>query len=159
MSTYFGEVPLTSPVGVGSSTDMKMVDLERVEVLKGPQGTLYGSGSIGGTVRNIPVAPKLDTFEGKLNVGYSAMSHSNDDNHKLEGVLNIPLIEDTLALRAVAYRFDTGGYIDRISTPEIEAIAANVGTTVNTEKDLGAHTYTGGRASLLWQSNDRLNFN
>lgn len=161
VGAYFGEVPLTSPTGTGgfgsgSSTDMKMVDLERVEILRGPQSTLYGSGAMAGTIRSIPVAPKLNTFEGKVDVGYSGVSHSNDDSHKLVGVLNLPLIDDTLALRVVAYRFDTAGYIDRISTPESEALAASAGTTADTDKDVGEHTYTGGRATLLWEATDQL---
>ena len=59
--------------------------------------------------------------------------------------------------RAVAYRFDTAGYIDRVSTPSTEALATSIGATVNTDKDVArGHTYTGGRATLRWQATDRL---
>jgi len=163
VSTYFGEVPLTHPVkggglGGGSSTDLKLVDVERVEVLRGPQGTLYGSGSMGGTVRNIPVAPNLSQFEGKLKAGFFDTADSSDSSHKLEGVFNVPLIEDELALRVVAYRHDNAGYIDLIDTPEIQAVAAAGATTVQVEDDYNPHTYTGGRANLLWQASDELSF-
>ena len=68
-----------------------MVDLERVEILRGPQGTLYGSGAMGGTVRNIPAAPEFNELSGKFDVGYGLTSHSNDSsNNKLTGVLNLP---------------------------------------------------------------------
>ena len=69
---------------------MKLVDMERVEVLRGPQGTLYGSGSLSGTVRNIPVAPNLTQVEGKLDVGFSDMADSGETSNKMVGVLTSP---------------------------------------------------------------------
>ena len=157
VSAYFGEIPLTSPVGVGSSSDMKMVDLQRVEILRGPQGTLYGSGAMGGTVRNIPNSPNLNELEAKIDFGYGTVDSSGDNNSKMVGVLNLPLVDDTLALRAVAYRFENAGVVDSVSSPSTEALAASVGATVSTKKDVDSHTYTGGRATLLWQASDRLN--
>ncbi|MCT2533452.1 TonB-dependent receptor [SAR92 clade bacterium H231] len=156
VSSYLGEVPLTYSVGGGSSTDMKLVDLARVEVLKGPQGTLYGSGAMGGTIRNIPNTPQLNQVEGKIDVGYGISSGSDDTNNRLVAVANLPLVDDALALRIAAYRFDTAGYIDRVSTSVIEDFAASRGLTVDSSKDLAGHTYTGGRASLLWQANSDL---
>ena len=91
VSTYFGEVPFTNPLRFGTA-DMKLVDIERIVVLRGPQGTLYGSGSLGGTVRNIPNAPDLNEFEGKIDLGYSQTAHSDDDNDKIVGVVNLPLL-------------------------------------------------------------------
>jgi len=166
VSSYFGEVPLTPSIGGGgfaqlggSSTDMKMVDLKRVEVLKGPQGTLYGSGSMGGTVRNIPNAPELNQLEGYVDMGYGITSNSNEGNNKLVGVLNLPLVDDSLALRLVGYRFDNSGYIDRVSEPKVEALAAVTGLSIDLSEGLGGHTYTGGRASLLWQPSERMKLN
>ena len=156
VSTYFGEVPLTNSSRFGFSTDMKLVDMERVEVLRGPQGTLYGSGALGGTVRNIPVAPNLSEMEVKLDVGYGFTSGSGDNDNKVVGVFNLPLIEDTLALRMSVYRFEKAGYIDLISTTEKEELATATETTVATGKDRGGQTYTGGRANLLWQANEQL---
>ena len=129
VSTYFGEVPLSNPVAVfAGSSDLKLVDMERVEVLRGPQGTLYGSGAMGGTVRNIPMAPNLSEMEGSVEVGYSTMDESDDNSNKVVGVLNVPLVEDKLALRVAAYRFDNAGYIDHVSSPAIESLAARTGT-------------------------------
>ena len=136
VSSYFGEIPLSSPVGQGHSTDIKMVDLARVEVLRGPQGTLYGSGAMAGTVRNIPNAPDLNEFGGSVDVGYNATSKSDDGSNKIIGVLNVPLIEGALALRVAAYRYDVAGYVDRVSTPEDVALAASRGLTVSTKRML-----------------------
>src|SRR5690606_25430421 len=76
VGSYFGEVPVT---GLGpqvnanqaGNADIKMVDIERVEILRGPQGTLYGSGTMGGTVRIIPKAPNLQRMEGSFGTEYS----------------------------------------------------------------------------------------
>ena len=66
---YLGEMPMGG--SWKSAVDISLVDIERIEVLKGPQGTLYGSSALGGTVRNIPVAPNLDALEGNINVNVS----------------------------------------------------------------------------------------
>ena len=159
VSTYFGEVPLTDSVSSsgeigGSSADLKLVDLERVEVLKGPQGTLFGSGAMGGVIRNVPAAPKLNVLEGDLTAGLAVMSDSDDLSNTLTGAVNLPLVEDRLALRVVGYRFDTAGYIDRVSTPPVEAASATAGLPVDEREDTNGHSYVGGRASLLWQATD-----
>ena len=118
--SYLGELPISSPVAT-YATDIKLVDLERVEVLRGPQGTLFGASSLGGVVRNIPVAPKLDQMEGKLDIGTSAVAHSDDLSNKIVGVVNLPLVEDTLALRVAAYRYDNAGYIDMLVVLRLKA--------------------------------------
>ena len=153
--SYLGEVPLTD-VYQNLALDMKLVDMDRVEVLRGPQGTLFGGGSLAGAVRNIPVAPKLDNTEVILETGFSTPSHSNDLGNKLVGIVNIPLVEGELALRVAAYRYDNPGYIDRISTPDAEQRAIVTGGMVEVAEDVNSSTYTGGRASLLWQAMDKL---
>ncbi|MBL8265607.1 TonB-dependent receptor plug domain-containing protein, partial [Steroidobacter sp.] len=82
VATYFGETPTTNSAGLGggSNVDLKLVDIERVEVLRGPQGTAFGNSSLGGAVRTIPVAPKLNAAEGKVGVGYSVTSGTGGDN-------------------------------------------------------------------------------
>ncbi len=158
VGSYFGEVPLTSPLsGIqGSvSTDLKLVDMERVEVLRGPQGTLYGNGAMGGLIRNIPKAPNLNEIEGTLEIGSGFTARSDDDNTKLVGVLNIPLVENKLAARLVAYRFEQAGYVDWVSTPLSEGGAARTGTQVDLAEDAGNALYRGARASLLWQPTER----
>ncbi len=154
VSTYFGEVPLTLPFSLGISTDLKLVDMERVEVLRGPHGTIYGNGPMGGTVRNVPVAPNLGKFEGKLDLGYSVTDNSGGSNNKAVGIVNLPLIKDELALRLVGYRHDNAGYVDLVSTPEMESLAAETGTSVNVREDTAGLVFTGARASLLWQKSE-----
>lgn len=90
----------------------RVVDLERIEVLRGPQGTLYGARSMGGTVRLITVAPDLETFSGRAHV----LGSSTEDggfNYGVDGALNVPIIEGVAGLRAVAYHQDNAGFIDR----------------------------------------------
>ena len=73
VATYFGETSTTASAGLtgGSNVDIKLVDIDRVEVLRGPQGTTFGSSSLGGAVRIIPAAPKLDEFGGEVAANYS----------------------------------------------------------------------------------------
>lgn len=167
---YLGDVPLT---GVLYTPDLRMVDLERVEVLRGPQGTLFGSGTFAGAVRNIPHAPVLNAFEGGFKSTYSNTSKAGGDNYKFEGVVNIPVVEDKLALRAVAYRHDDSGYYKGIAgtvlaeggdlTPSVSAadsVAFWGGADLYQNKsDINHATNTGGRVSLLWQATDDLTFN
>src|ERR1700729_1586013 len=91
--------------------DIYAVDIERVEVLEGPQGTLYGAGAEAGAVRYITNKPKLDVTEGIFNGGYGTTAHG-DPNASFDATLNLPLIPDTLAVRAVFYDDHRGGYIN-----------------------------------------------
>jgi len=91
--------------------DVYAADLERIEVLEGPQGTLFGAGAQAGVVRYITNKPKLNVTEGDVEAGYGTTAHG-DPNSDLTAVLNLPLIPDTLAVRAVIYSDRRGGYID-----------------------------------------------
>ena len=162
VGVYFGETPITglgsnSSSGSSGNGDIKLVDIERIEVLRGPQGTLYGSGSMGGTVRVLPNKPNLEEIEGSVASRFSQTAEKGGDNTMLQGVLNIPLIEDTLAIRAVAYQFDNSGYIENVGStyaPLVGAIAAGGG--VDDRGDVGADKYTGLRLTTLWQPTDEL---
>ena len=117
---YFGEVPLAGLAAQSGSADLKMIDLERVEVLRGPQGTLFGSSSLAGAVRNIPNAPNTEELAGQISkLVIQILPNSEVSNTKVEGVINIPLIDDILAVRAVAYRHDTSGYIKNIAGTQL----------------------------------------
>ena len=133
-----------------------MVDIERIEVIKGPQGTLFGSNSLGGLVRTIPNAPNLNDISGNLKLDVSTQDESDDTNHSVTGVFNIPLIEDQLALRIAAYNFSEAGYIDIVSSPDEDAIAAATGATAIVKDDSNSSTNKGVRASLLWQPTENL---
>lgn len=93
--------------------DLDLFDLNRVETLRGPQGTLFGSGSIGGTLRYITNQPEMDTFEGKIEANFNTVTDGGTGNH-IKGMLNVPLINDTLAMRTVFYRTGYAGFIDAL---------------------------------------------
>ena len=93
--------------------DIYAADLNRIEVLEGPQGTLFGAGAEAGAVRYITNEPKLDKFEAQVKAGYGTTAHG-DQNNDLTAVLNLPLIADTMAVRGVIYSDRRGGYIDNV---------------------------------------------
>ena len=93
--------------------DIYAADLNRIEVLEGPQGTLFGAGAEAGVIRYITNEPKLDVTEGSVKAGYGMTAHG-DPNTDVTAVLNLPLIADTLAVRAVIYDDSRGGYIDNV---------------------------------------------
>ena len=93
--------------------DIYAADLNRIEVLEGPQGTLYGAGAEAGVIRYITNEPKLDKFEANVKAGWSATA-GGDPNTDLTAVVNFPLIQDKLGLRAVVYSDSRGGYIDNV---------------------------------------------
>ena len=160
VGVYLGEVSL-SHIGTGANgnaVDIKLVDIERVEVLRGPQGTLFGSGTMGGAVRNIPNAPNLTEVESELQVGFSDLDGADRLNNKITGVVNIPLVENQLALRIAAYRFENRGYVDMVSDsdPSKVVIANDFGGVLNNRTEVGGNEFAGVRASLLWQPADNL---
>ncbi len=93
--------------------DIYAADLNRIEVLEGPQGTLFGSGAEAGVIRYITNEPKLNVTEGNIEAGYGVTAHGNP-NSDLTAVLNLPLIADTMAVRGVIYSDQRGGYIDNV---------------------------------------------
>ncbi|MCT2534103.1 TonB-dependent receptor [SAR92 clade bacterium H231] len=159
---YFGETPLTglsaaSAGETGGSADIKLVDIQRIEVLRGPQGTLYGASAMAGTVRVIPHAPNLQEVEGKVATSFSSTGQQGGSNTMIQGILNVPLIEDKLAIRAVAYRFDNSGFIDNVGASQPDnLIAATVpnGGFVQDRNDVGGDEYTGFRLTALWKPTD-----
>ena len=110
VALYLDEQPLAQP---GRNLDVYAVDLERVEVLPGPQGTLFGASSQAGTIRLITNKPKLGEFEAFANAGI-AFTRDGESSQKFEGGLNLPVGENA-ALRLVGYVDDRGGYIDNVA--------------------------------------------
>ena len=94
--------------------DIHATDLERIEILEGPQGTLFGAGAEAGVVRYITNKPRLDVTEAMVNAGYATTAHGEQSSN-LDATLNIPLIADTLAVRGVVYNEKRGGYIDNLA--------------------------------------------
>ena len=107
-SIYFGDVQLGYS---GPEPSLNLYDIARVEVLEGPQGTLYGAGAIGGVIRLTPNPVNLTKSEGSLAAGITA-TNGGAIGGDLSGMLNLPLLEDRIGVRMVAYRSRDGGYID-----------------------------------------------
>ncbi|MCV6627737.1 MAG: TonB-dependent receptor [Cellvibrionaceae bacterium] len=168
VALYLDEQPLAQP---GRNLDVYSADLNRVEVLKGPQGTLFGASSQAGTVRLITNKPDPSGISGKLKVGVAATS-GGDSSNNFEAVLNLP-ISDDLALRGVVYHDKQGGYIDNVAGTRTarESARFNEGgfqngadfSAVNfieannqdlAEKNFNKVTYKGGRLSALWGINE-----
>src|ERR1700730_6480912 len=97
----------------GRNLDIIAVDMERIEVLEGPQGTLFGGGAEAGAIRYITNKPKLNVTEGSADATYSVTAHG-DPNSAVNAVLNVPIITDHFAVRAVIYSDRRGGYIDNV---------------------------------------------
>ena len=133
VGVYIDDMPVADQL---SNPDLKLFDVERIEILRGPQGTLYGEGSMGGTVLIHTNQPDASSFYGNVE-GTGELVKSGDAGWSLNGMVNIPLLEDKLALRLVAYGRDHGGWIDNISA-------------TNSSKDVNNEDTTGYRASLKW---------
>ena len=118
--------------------DFDTFDVARIEVLRGPQGTLYGSNSLGGVLKYITVAPKLGTFEGKAQAGVES-TQSGSTGYLGNLVVNAPL-GDTVAVRASGFYHKTGGYVDVVGRNQTNANEAE--------------SY-GGRGSLLFKPSDK----
>jgi iron complex outermembrane receptor protein len=97
----------------GRNLDIYAADLERIEVLEGPQGTLFGAGAQAGAIRYITNKPKINVTEGSVSAGYG-ITAGGDPNSDLTAVVNLPLIADTLAVRGVVYSDRRGGYINNV---------------------------------------------
>lgn len=110
VALYLDEQPLTTG---GRNMDLYVTDIERIEVLAGPQGTLFGASSQAGTVRLITNKPNFDEFDAGIEFGLSD-TKSGDMSNSVEAFLNIPLIDDKLAVRVAAYNDNKGGYIDNV---------------------------------------------
>jgi iron complex outermembrane recepter protein len=150
----------------GRNLDVYAADLERIEVLEGPQGTLFGGGALSGVLRYITNKPKLNVTEGNFEAGYGVTAHGAP-NSSVTAMINIPVVEDKFALRAVFYNDRQGGYIDnipstftRLPTDEGIAIYNNGVVPKNSlvinnynivQNDINPVTYTGLRVHALWK--------
>ena len=143
------------------NNDVYLVDMERVEVLEGPQGTLFGGGAQAGAIRYITNKPKFDSVSGEVNAGYG-ITAGGDPNSMLNAVLNLPL-SPTFALRGVVFSERRGGYIDNVSStigyaPGTPPHDAGGNPTANNGQVVASNTnpvdYQGARLSALWRMND-----
>ena len=137
---YLDELPL-STIGNTVTLNPNLYDIERVEFLRGPQGTLFGSGSLSGALRILTKSPDLAHYDASALVDIGHTPDGGGMRQRYNAMVNFPLIEDKLALRVVGFHRDEEGYVD------------NVGTGVENSNALED---SGGRAILLWQPTDRL---
>ncbi len=155
VALYLDEQSMQFP---SRNNSVYIVDMERIEVLEGPQGTLFGGGAQAGVIRYITNKPKLATTSAEFSAGYGYTA-GGADNSQLNAVLNIPL-GDTLAVRAVAFNEHQGGYIanvpSRIAYPaNSPQVLAGVNPSANNaalvQTDTNPIDYQGVRAAVLWQ--------
>jgi outer membrane receptor protein involved in Fe transport len=140
---YYGGIP-----------DLHMYDLERIEVLNGPQGTLYGSGSMSGAIKLIPSKPDPTAFSAGVDVDVSRFAGGDSANHTEEGFINIPLFGGTTALRVSGFNEKQGGFIDNllITRNWVNGVVSNNAQWAH--KDYNTQTFKGGRVALLHNLND-----
>jgi len=139
VAVYIDELPI-STIGNTTVLDPNLYDVERVEFLRGPQGTLFGSGSLAGALRILTKSPDLTRFDASALVDLGVVG-SDSLRQRYDAMVNVPLVEDKLALRMVGFSRNERGYID------------NIGTGVDDANTLVDH---GGRSILLWEPTDRL---
>ncbi len=107
---YIDDIPLTFDAG-GTEPIIRTFDLQRVEILRGPQGTLYGAGAMGGAIRYITNAPDPTEFDGQVRLDLST-TKNGDESYAIDGAINVPIVTDKVALRVSGSYEDTGGFVD-----------------------------------------------
>jgi iron complex outermembrane receptor protein len=110
VGVYVDELPLNGELSQ-TGQDVRMLDMERVEVLRGPQGTLYGQGAMGGTIRYLTKSPDLTAFGGRIAGEVGAVDDGGTD-WQVEGVVNLPIVEDKFGVRIAGAYQEFGGWID-----------------------------------------------
>lgn len=157
VATYIDSVPLFA--------NFLLFDISQAEVLRGPQGTLYGSGALGGTVRYILNKPQLDQFSGSASASLSSVKNSSGIGNSESVVLNLPLA-NTLALRLDGMRNDYPGVTDYVNLYKLDSHGVPIApdgvlahdaddpALYTSKKDADTAKQNYGRASLLWKPND-----
>lgn len=162
---YLDDISLvTIATTFSGAFDPVFFDMERLEVLKGPQGTLYGGSSMGGAIKYVSARPKLDEVGGSAAAGVATTAHGSM-SYNAEAVVNLPIVQDVLAVRGGIYFRHDGGYIDNVAggsftnsrysstepgfTPQRQNALATRGASNQND----ANTYVG-RLSLLWQPDE-----
>lgn len=149
---YIDEAPVTQ--GTQPTFDPSLYDVERVEVLKGPQGTLYGSGSMGGTVRVIMNKPKLNEFSGAAEGTFGTIAHGGD-LYRVDGVLNAPVVDDVVAVRVAGSYRDQDGFIDNVHPGrEREDVNSVEKTNVRTQVLIKPQDKTSVLLGFMYQDED-----
>lgn len=155
VATYIGEIPL--------SVDMKILDVERVEVLIGPQGTLYGAGTLGGAIRYLPNKPVLDETSGSIYGQVSSLAQSDDTGSEGGFVFNTPIIDDKFGVRLAFNYLNEPGFVDYnylarepgVSLPDPNwADADEVNSNIKRKNDVNDEQTTTARIMFRWTPNE-----
>lgn len=133
---YLDEMPIN--IGSFDALDVRLLDMERVEVLRGPQPTLYGESSMGGAIRYVSANPDLTEFSGSVKTRVGTLTDGNEP-YRLSGVVSVPLIQNTLGIRIAAAYEESGGWIDYEPTGQDDVNSSELRTI---------------RAKVLWEPND-----
>jgi iron complex outermembrane recepter protein len=165
---YLDDIPLAGPASAQNGhvvIDPDLYDLNRIEILRGPQGTLFGSGSMGGTVRLISNQPNLSQYQSTVQSVLSG-TDGGGFNHKVNLMVNLPLIDDALALRLVGTENYASGWIDRIVVnpfplaggSPVGTVRGDVQNTPIEKQYPGSNAYQthAARVTLLWKPKENL---
>ena len=154
VATYVDDTPLFF--------NLRLQDLDRVEILRGPQGTLYGSGSLGGTIRFVQNAPDPSSFDARVEGGVSDTAHTHAPNYDVSGMLNLP-ISETFAFRLNAGYTGDAGFINQPNLYALNAagapVAAQPGNLLSppatySRDGTNSYIYRTARVAALWKPND-----
>ena len=154
VAVYLDEQPVTS---ISNQLDFRAVDIERIEILPGPQGTLLGASSQSGAMRYITNKPNFDGVSGNVTASISETS-GGDPSYNMEGVYNFPVVEDKLAVRVVGYQSRDGGWVDNVVAPtpanQPSWITGRADNSEFAKDNQNTHQVAGGRIAALWKIND-----
>lgn len=142
---YLDEVPMTNaggPIGPPFNPDPMLVDVKRIEILRGPQGTLFGASAMGGAIRVITNEPNMSATETIVDATVTS-TKDGEVGYGLHGIFNLPLNDGRAGIRAVGYHRDLGGYVDNVTTSQ---------SNVN-NKEISGGRFTG---TFLLSDNARL---
>ena len=172
VAIYLDQQSGEAPLRPGENLDIYAADIDRVEVLEGPQGTLFGAGAEAGVLRYITNKPVLDATEAKLNAGYDWTTGGGPSTN-VDATINVPIIQGTFALRGVVYDVTRGGYINNIPATFARAgtdkgivdyfggvVPSNSGPITNNEvaeRHFNSVTYRGARFEALYKINEDWN--
>jgi iron complex outermembrane recepter protein len=167
VATYFGEAVTSLLTNNGGFANLRLVDIDRVEILRGPQGTLFGANSLAGVLRVVPNAPNLSNIQVEAAASGWSTAESGDGSEHFEGVINLPIVSGKLGARLVGYQDHIAGYTDNV----VPAAAANdysaafgapagllviPGHDAFTRKDINSQDIWGVRAAVTWKPTDAL---
>jgi len=164
VGVYLDDVPFGSSSGLANgavlSADFDTFDLARVEVLRGPQGTLYGASSLSGVFKYVPNRPTTEGFEARAK-GSVETVEDGDLGYAVTGVVNVPL-GDTFAIRASGFYRSDDGFIDSIGNNPIPALqdpSVNVIEGTQVKANLNSKETSGGRLAALWAPTEKFSIN